>query len=1484
MLNRLFKKIICLFALGTFLISSVKPCPAQTIPGLPAPGTMVNLSPAFNPPVLKGIKVYANDPFRFDFILDKGDLQECQSVKVSKCQSDKEKAATRLIKYFLASVTIPEQDLWVNLSPYEKDRIIPQAFGQTEMGRDLLAQDYILKQITASVLYPEEDTGRKFWRKIYAKAYEKYGTTDIPVDTFNKVWIVPEKAVVYENGPAGGAFIVESRLKVMLERDYLAQQRAQSSGPLTVSMAQKQASHKATRYPLPATSSDSADIANDVLREVIIPVLEKEVNEGRHFAQLRQVYQSLILATWYKNKIKESLLAQVYSNRKKISGVNINDPKEAERIWGQYVEAFKKGAFSLIKEEMDNRTRETLPRKYFSGGINYSRLSDMAMKTTEDAASLPQDVSRLGIVKMRADLAMGSDQTALIKYPRTMTDIRPFAPPRPGPADHSQAEASREHLEPWIPTALKVVLDQISAKVHEAYIFDSTALFERIASSGTAIQKSPLLDDFEHFHGGDCYGFVSKALSLLYSSLREMSADNPADIITPLKDDFTFELALHVDGIKASVKAYAVGALAVHPAFRPEDSRLIRFNHHAVLVKITSGGQKTDVLIDPALFVPLSVSKGRSVPAADKKSFSLSALPADFLSGYIAVNPSLKWLAEPEQAGLRHELQEKGLLLTDPFSRAHSEYVFLDEPAPRERLLNNSYLLGKTPFYKTMSVIALPKGAQRSRSILMVKLNTPTGILFTARFEDPVSGEAQKILFPQRDLERFIKETDAPASAYSSSSEQLLQVAELFGWTQGVSRADMSDSLLYKRIKSLLAGAGPYISQFADTITGSDAAMDSAIEDAEGFNTVIYAADIILQTASASEELLIKTYARIRQLKSSNVDYAIAFEYLLDPQIPLRARWKEHILQAEKLKARIHQEIPAGKVGYLHGTHDLKGNPFPDSITPRETHIQELVMSALPATIENYPFLTGNIWGKNVTEDTFKKIVAAGYFDNESTRPDLSFTEDAAAQAMVRLIASYKYIARVAVTTTEHLHPDLNAPTRRFIEAHAKQILWGITSQDMLFKEYGYPQDIIDETYDALEAKDPLDLNAVQTFLGTGADIYLTLDQAIIGRYTKEHAEGSGLFQTSGWLNHGISEQIGIHYREGMTGASPAPTLVTTLRREAAAFQRKFYAIARGNDTADALDSPSTADEAMAPSARTHQPVWAEPIQRMLAAGYSFVPEKMDDTGFVYRAINKGLFEGLVTGKFLSQFSKSPSTQRDRSEKELGIFYVSHYLREAAHFLNGERFPLDSGILVMTGSRFNQETHNGRAAIHKNVDGLYRFPFFTLAPDSKNIPYVIIGEKTRTYFDSVLRRDRPLDDREEALYQILRSGNHPRLLVWPEEFLVPQKLLEHFQRQGGILFTDNMGLPSEVFPQKAGTPGIPGAAHLQNKDRAQTGGIDLTPSRMELQTTAGDNEIRFNLSPAQMEQLMNCPGFTPVIMEILPVESLQSFLGLGRRQ
>jgi hypothetical protein len=345
---------------------------------LPAPGNMVHLSPGFNPPVLKGIKVHPENPLQFEFILDTGD------VDANTDQLKRESA--KLIKYFLASLTTPEKDLWVNLSPYEKDRIIPKAFGLTEMGRDLLAEDYMLKQITASLIYPGDAVGKKFWKRIYQETAREYGTTDIPVNTFNKVWIIPQKAVVYENVKSGTAYVVESRLEVMLEGDYLSLRKHEG-----ISRG--------------AESKASSQLGSRIVREIVIPELAREVNEDRNFSPLRQVYSSLILAAWYKKKVRDSILSMVYSDKNKVAGVNVDDPREKERIYQRYLAAFKKGVFNYIKEDLDPGTQEAVPRKYFSGGMN------MAMSTNLKAADkliVTHDAAMLNVTRILKLVIIGA--------------------------------------------------------------------------------------------------------------------------------------------------------------------------------------------------------------------------------------------------------------------------------------------------------------------------------------------------------------------------------------------------------------------------------------------------------------------------------------------------------------------------------------------------------------------------------------------------------------------------------------------------------------------------------------------------------------------------------------------------------------------------------------------------------------------------------------------------------------------------------------------------------------------------------------------------------------------------------------------------------------------------------------------------------------------------------------------------------------------
>ena len=126
--------------------------PADELLPMPDPGVMVHRSTSYAPAMMNGVTIHPDRPFHFDFVIDKGE-------SASQDESFRNESM-RLVRYFLASLTVPEQDLWVNLSPEEADRTIPPEFAQTDMGRDLLLQDYLLKQFTASMMYPDSETGQ----------------------------------------------------------------------------------------------------------------------------------------------------------------------------------------------------------------------------------------------------------------------------------------------------------------------------------------------------------------------------------------------------------------------------------------------------------------------------------------------------------------------------------------------------------------------------------------------------------------------------------------------------------------------------------------------------------------------------------------------------------------------------------------------------------------------------------------------------------------------------------------------------------------------------------------------------------------------------------------------------------------------------------------------------------------------------------------------------------------------------------------------------------------------------------------------------------------------------------------------------------------------------------------------------------------------------------------------------------------------------
>src|SRR5690348_4693706 len=109
----MFRRPVSWIVIISFVFSLIGPyklAQADAL-NLPAPGTMVNLSAAYVPAIARGITFDTRNPFRFNFVIDTGNSGLAVNSHELKEESNK------LVKYFLTALTIPEDNLWVNLSP-----------------------------------------------------------------------------------------------------------------------------------------------------------------------------------------------------------------------------------------------------------------------------------------------------------------------------------------------------------------------------------------------------------------------------------------------------------------------------------------------------------------------------------------------------------------------------------------------------------------------------------------------------------------------------------------------------------------------------------------------------------------------------------------------------------------------------------------------------------------------------------------------------------------------------------------------------------------------------------------------------------------------------------------------------------------------------------------------------------------------------------------------------------------------------------------------------------------------------------------------------------------------------------------------------------------------------------------------------------------------------------------------------------------------
>ncbi|MBI4706922.1 MAG: hypothetical protein HY761_03230 [Candidatus Omnitrophica bacterium] len=254
---------------------------------------------------------------------------------------DINKSAQKSLEYFFIGLALPDSAFWVNLNPHEPERLIDQDLADTDLGRIMLSADLRLKEDFAECLNPQTSpVGREFWKRVYEKAKELGYTDKIPFT--NKLWIIPDKALAVES--SNQLSLVNCSLKV-------------GFGPV-----------------------GSLPLDNFILglmKELIVPYIEKRVNESYAYADLREVYHALILSRWYRQKfgVFRGNLCQAVGFET-LSETNQDYPIEKNEVYQDYLNSFKKGRYSFTERipELDMFGTIIITRNYFSGGVDFKRI------------------------------------------------------------------------------------------------------------------------------------------------------------------------------------------------------------------------------------------------------------------------------------------------------------------------------------------------------------------------------------------------------------------------------------------------------------------------------------------------------------------------------------------------------------------------------------------------------------------------------------------------------------------------------------------------------------------------------------------------------------------------------------------------------------------------------------------------------------------------------------------------------------------------------------------------------------------------------------------------------------------------------------------------------------------------------------------------------------------------------------------------------
>ena len=250
-------------------------------------------------------------------------------------------------------LALPSDTFWVNLNPNEPDRVADVEMGKTDVGRIMLEADFEMKKTVAKLFHPDSELGQVFWDKVYAYIEERGAST---VCFSFRQWIVPGEVIAWSTQDS--IYIKDAKLDIKLESEYL---------------------EIAGRDPAGMGCGPNADPAvqdymEEQFRQMILPELINEVNTAPEYNDLRRIFNSRVIAEWYKGQHatgRETAFSK-YINSGDVSDWYMKTAWDKQDVFDAYVKSVTEGEFNLERETQNGNT--IITRTYFYGGVDLAEM------------------------------------------------------------------------------------------------------------------------------------------------------------------------------------------------------------------------------------------------------------------------------------------------------------------------------------------------------------------------------------------------------------------------------------------------------------------------------------------------------------------------------------------------------------------------------------------------------------------------------------------------------------------------------------------------------------------------------------------------------------------------------------------------------------------------------------------------------------------------------------------------------------------------------------------------------------------------------------------------------------------------------------------------------------------------------------------------------------------------------------------------------